>query len=264
MTTTALVGIIKNGLAHVPPDSDGLWPAAPVRDLVEEFESDAFESGLRSGKINSRGPMMWSPTEGGTHDRAFAARFRAWAGGVADQPRTAAFLRLMAEGDDAWPAGKMISLGSSSTAIPEPSGTRSPSSTRMFGPNELSSSPSLLRALRPGRSPTLRRLPHHPPVQTVRTCQLPGRGALDSQTLLISSNRPLMTVPLPDLSASEAAADVRARVGSDLFVPVGPRLSIIRESAAAGGRGRHDSRTPSRRSSLAGPASSTVSSVLSR
>jgi hypothetical protein len=93
---------IGSVLAHVPPDSDGVWPAAPVRDLVEELESDAFESGLRSAKINSRGPVTWSPTEGGANDRAFAAQFRDWAGRVADQPRTAAFLRMMADGDEAW------------------------------------------------------------------------------------------------------------------------------------------------------------------
>jgi hypothetical protein len=93
---------IGSVLAHVPPGSDGIWPAAPVRDLVEELESDAFESGLSSGKINSRGLMTWSLTEGGAKDRAFAAQLCAWADRVADQPRTAALLRMMAERDEAW------------------------------------------------------------------------------------------------------------------------------------------------------------------
>src|ERR1035441_3321490 len=40
--------VIGSVLAHVPPDGDGVWPAAPLRDLVEDLESDPFESGLRS------------------------------------------------------------------------------------------------------------------------------------------------------------------------------------------------------------------------
>jgi hypothetical protein len=94
--------VIGSVLAHVPPDGDGVWPAAPLRDLVEDLESDPFESGLRSGKINSRGMMTWSPADGGAHDRALAAQFREWADRVADQPRTAALLRQLAEGDEAW------------------------------------------------------------------------------------------------------------------------------------------------------------------
>ena len=52
-------------LAYVPPGSDGLWPAEPVRDLIEDLQSPAFENGLRSGKLNSRG-LVWSsrPTAG--------------------------------------------------------------------------------------------------------------------------------------------------------------------------------------------------------
>jgi hypothetical protein len=94
--------VIGSVLAHVPADTDGVWPPAAVRNLVEELESDAFDSGLRSGKINSRGVMTWSPTEGGARDRAFAAQFRTWADRVADQPRTAALLRQLADGDEAW------------------------------------------------------------------------------------------------------------------------------------------------------------------
>ena len=89
-------------LAHVPHDADGLWPAAPVSNLIEDLESDAFESGLRSGKINSRGLVTWSPAEGGAHDRTLAAQFRQWADRVADQPRTSALLRQLADGDEAW------------------------------------------------------------------------------------------------------------------------------------------------------------------
>jgi hypothetical protein len=89
-------------LANVPADSDGVWPAASVRDLIEELESDAFESGIQSGQVNSRGVVTWSPTGGGAHDRALAAQFREWARRVAAQPRTAALLRQLAAHDEAW------------------------------------------------------------------------------------------------------------------------------------------------------------------
>lgn len=99
MPGDAAIGTV---LAHVPPDGDGTWPSAPVRDLIEDLESDAFESGLRSGKANSRGIVTWSPAEGGAPDRALAAQFREWADRVADQPRTTALLRLVADVDEAW------------------------------------------------------------------------------------------------------------------------------------------------------------------
>ncbi len=71
-------------LAYVPPGSDGLWPAEPVRDLIEDLQSPAFENGLRSGKLNSRGLVWSSPADGGVQERDFAAQFRAWAERVAD------------------------------------------------------------------------------------------------------------------------------------------------------------------------------------
>jgi hypothetical protein len=47
---------IGDVLSYVPADSDGLWPPETVRDLIEDFQSEHFEAGLRTGKINSRGP----------------------------------------------------------------------------------------------------------------------------------------------------------------------------------------------------------------
>ena len=49
-------GVIGRVLAHVPADADGVWPAAPVRDLIEELESDPFESGhpVRAGQQQGR------------------------------------------------------------------------------------------------------------------------------------------------------------------------------------------------------------------
>ena len=90
-------------LAYVPPGSDGLWPAEPVRDLIEDLQSPAFENGLRSGKLNSRGLVWSSPADGGVQERDFAAQFRAWAERVADGwHRTAALLRQLADTYDEW------------------------------------------------------------------------------------------------------------------------------------------------------------------
>jgi len=90
-------------LAYVPPGSDGLWPAEPVRDLIEDLQSPAFENGLRSGKLNRRGLVWSSPADGGVQERDFAAQFRAWAERVADGwHRTAALLRQLADTYDEW------------------------------------------------------------------------------------------------------------------------------------------------------------------
>jgi hypothetical protein len=95
-------GVIGGVIAYVPADPDGVWPAAPVRDLIEELESDAFDSSILSGQINGRGVVCWSPTSGGDHGRALAEQFREWAHRVADQPRTSALLHQLAAHDEAW------------------------------------------------------------------------------------------------------------------------------------------------------------------
>jgi hypothetical protein len=90
-------------LSYVPPDSDGLWPPEAVRDLIEDLRSEHFETGLRTGKINSRGLVTWSPTGGGVQERGLAAQLRGWAERVADGwYRTAALLRQIADHYDEW------------------------------------------------------------------------------------------------------------------------------------------------------------------
>jgi hypothetical protein len=95
--------VIGQVLADVPPGDDGLWPAEPVRDLVEDLASQHFESGLDTGKFNSRGIITRSPAEGGTQERQLAAQYRASADRVSDRwPRTGALLRRMAAGYEEW------------------------------------------------------------------------------------------------------------------------------------------------------------------
>jgi len=90
-------------LAYAPPDSEGLWPPEPVRDLIEDIQSPDLERGLHTGKFNSRGLVTSSPTDGGIQERGLAAQYRNWADRVADGwHRTSAFLRQLADHYDEW------------------------------------------------------------------------------------------------------------------------------------------------------------------
>ncbi len=95
--------VIGEVLAHIPPDSDGLWPAEPVRDLIEDLRSQKFVTGLHTGKFNSRGIITRSPADGGAQERQLAAQYQAWADRVSDRwPRTGALLRQMAAHYEEW------------------------------------------------------------------------------------------------------------------------------------------------------------------
>ena len=90
-------------LAYSPPDPDGLWPAEPVRDLVEDLASPRLEEGLHTGKFNSRGITFRNPADGGAQERQLAAQHRGSADRVSDRwPRTGALLRRMADHYDEW------------------------------------------------------------------------------------------------------------------------------------------------------------------
>jgi hypothetical protein len=89
-------------LSRSLPGSDGIWPAEPVRDLIEELRSDALEDGLRCGRFNQRGATVRDPYDGGTQEATLAAALREDAAKL--QPRwerTARILRTMAEGYEA-------------------------------------------------------------------------------------------------------------------------------------------------------------------
>jgi hypothetical protein len=85
-------------LAHSPADADGIWPAVPVRDLVEELKSPDLEAGLRVEAYNQRGITSRGLESGGTQERDIAARYRTSADRLADRwPRSAALSRTMAD-----------------------------------------------------------------------------------------------------------------------------------------------------------------------
>lgn len=90
-------------LAYVPADSDGVWPAEAVRDLVEALRSAETEAGLHNSAFQSRGMTFRSLDDGGAQERALAAQHREWADRVSDRwPRTGALLREIADHFEEW------------------------------------------------------------------------------------------------------------------------------------------------------------------
>ena len=85
-------------LAASKAAEDGVWPLAPVRDVIEDAKSVELETGVLLGVINRRGVTVRMPDEGGGLERALAARFRKDAKATAlDWPRTAALLERIAQ-----------------------------------------------------------------------------------------------------------------------------------------------------------------------
>ena len=64
-------------LANAPGDEDGVWPCEPVRDVMEDIQSEAMSDGAHTGLYNARG-IHWRG-EGGDQERGLADKYRAWA-----------------------------------------------------------------------------------------------------------------------------------------------------------------------------------------
>jgi addiction module HigA family antidote len=63
--------------ANSPVGKDGVWPCEPVRDVLEELQSQPLIDGARTARYNQRG-VHWRG-EGGGQERELAATYRAWA-----------------------------------------------------------------------------------------------------------------------------------------------------------------------------------------
>jgi hypothetical protein len=86
-------------LAKTPGDTDGTWPAAPVREVIERVGRSELDAGFRAEIVNGQGVQSRAIDEGGDRERKRAAQYRDLADRVADgSPRTAAALRSVAEG----------------------------------------------------------------------------------------------------------------------------------------------------------------------
>jgi addiction module HigA family antidote len=67
-------------LSCAPIGKDGIWPCEPVRDVMEEIQSEPLMQGAQTGVYNSRGPH-WRG-EGGDQERELAEKYRQWGKGL--------------------------------------------------------------------------------------------------------------------------------------------------------------------------------------
>ena len=88
--------LIGAALAASPPDSDGEWPSAAVRDLIERVKSDDLDRGLTVAVCNQRGGTTRSPTDGGDQERELADRYCEQSRRFSQWPRTAAIFDNLA------------------------------------------------------------------------------------------------------------------------------------------------------------------------
>lgn len=89
---------IGQALSAAPEGADGVWPAEPVRDLIETIGSTRIEAGIHLGVVNSRGVTTRGVFDGGDQERALAARYRQWAAQTAGRwRRTSRVVRGLAE-----------------------------------------------------------------------------------------------------------------------------------------------------------------------
>ena len=84
-------------LAHAPHDpADGAWPAASVRDIIEEVASSDLERGIYVERFNMRGTTWRGLYDGGDQERQLATQYKGWAETCTAWPRTSAMLETMA------------------------------------------------------------------------------------------------------------------------------------------------------------------------
>lgn len=63
-------------LAWAPIGRDGVWPCEPVRDVIEDIQSELIVQGMHTGVYNSRGVVTRG--EGGDQERELALKYRKW------------------------------------------------------------------------------------------------------------------------------------------------------------------------------------------
>jgi len=85
-------------LAYAPEDEDGVNPCVPVREIIEEFESDYIDRGFETGLFNLGGPYSKGLDVGGQPEREVAGTYERYAKACEiEWPRTAAVLRSVAQ-----------------------------------------------------------------------------------------------------------------------------------------------------------------------
>jgi hypothetical protein len=85
-------------LSAAPVGDDGAWPAEPIRNLIEEIESEDLETGLEVGRYNARGITIRAAYAGGDQERALSQQYQEWSNIVAPAwPRTGRILQYFAD-----------------------------------------------------------------------------------------------------------------------------------------------------------------------
>jgi hypothetical protein len=64
-------------LSKSTSDVDGIWPAIPIREVLEELGSKAIADAMRTGLYNQRGAHFRDV--GGKQERELATKYREWA-----------------------------------------------------------------------------------------------------------------------------------------------------------------------------------------
>ena len=85
-------------LSKAPAGEDGIWPCEPVRELLEQINSQNMGNGFTVGTRNRRGFTSRGVFDGGTQERTLSGEYRRQANDIAAQwPTTAGLLRRIAE-----------------------------------------------------------------------------------------------------------------------------------------------------------------------
>jgi transcriptional regulator with XRE-family HTH domain len=93
-------------LSASPVGADRVWPAEPVREVLDLFRTKPMLEGFRIGKSNRRGVTIRMPRDGGDLERQEAAQFRDWAKAIVfEYPHTAKALDQLADSYE-WDAGR--------------------------------------------------------------------------------------------------------------------------------------------------------------
>ena len=74
--------IIGQILAYAPVGEDGIWPAAPMREILDRPALREMRIGFARGTLNKRGVVSKAPDEGGEQERKLTAQFRRYAEGL--------------------------------------------------------------------------------------------------------------------------------------------------------------------------------------
>ena len=90
-------------LSGSPKGADGIWPAEPIRQLMEDLKSDSMDRGVAIGKENSRGVTSRGVFDGGRQEEALASQYQIWSKQVMTRwPRTGRLLGEMARSYRGW------------------------------------------------------------------------------------------------------------------------------------------------------------------